>query len=203
MDKPYNASEQKRNCHVKLMIVDDCVGIQGIYNPEYFAWMATLKEMINHRKRKSRQSKLVPFARDQHDDRISFHMCRMGKRCLTIFIACFLGAIVCVTMLTRLLLHETARCNPSQSKYSYVWCISIRWQVERQGRQSACGSSRSQYRTLQESQRCTGILNNSTCSCSLFYKCLLFSSLSALLPSSGRNKTRAGGPSFSFLFGHI
>ena len=29
MNKPVNAKEQKRNCHVKLMIVDDLVAIQG------------------------------------------------------------------------------------------------------------------------------------------------------------------------------
>ena len=29
MNAPINAKEQKRNCHVKLMIVDDQVGIQG------------------------------------------------------------------------------------------------------------------------------------------------------------------------------
>ncbi|KAH7925600.1 hypothetical protein BV22DRAFT_1033871 [Leucogyrophana mollusca] len=36
--KPINASAQKRNCHVKLMIVDDIVGIQGNGNQDTQSW---------------------------------------------------------------------------------------------------------------------------------------------------------------------
>lgn len=36
--KPLNASEKSRNCHVKLMLVDDQVGIQGNGNQDVQSW---------------------------------------------------------------------------------------------------------------------------------------------------------------------
>lgn len=38
MKEPINASEQKRNCHVKLMIVDGAVGMQGNGNQDSQSW---------------------------------------------------------------------------------------------------------------------------------------------------------------------
>jgi len=36
--RPMNASLRKRNCHVKLMIIDDAVGIQGNGNQDTQSW---------------------------------------------------------------------------------------------------------------------------------------------------------------------
>ncbi|KAG8895765.1 hypothetical protein FRC00_006952 [Tulasnella sp. 408] len=37
-DRPVNASLKKRNCHIKLMIIDDAVGIQGNGNQDAQSW---------------------------------------------------------------------------------------------------------------------------------------------------------------------
>ncbi|KAG8897302.1 hypothetical protein FRC01_011391, partial [Tulasnella sp. 417] len=37
-DRPINASLKKRNCHIKLMIIDDAVGIQGNGNQDAQSW---------------------------------------------------------------------------------------------------------------------------------------------------------------------
>jgi len=37
-ERPLNASLKKRNCHIKLMIVDECVGIQGNGNQDAQSW---------------------------------------------------------------------------------------------------------------------------------------------------------------------
>lgn len=36
--RPLNASLKKRNCHIKLMIVDDMIGIQGNGNQDAQSW---------------------------------------------------------------------------------------------------------------------------------------------------------------------
>lgn len=85
-EKPVNAHINHRNCHVKLMVVDDHLGIQGNGN------QVSRRQCVYFGRERERtladftcfvyllypgRTKLVPLARDQRHARLSSNLCRL------------------------------------------------------------------------------------------------------------------------------
>ena len=76
MCRPINASKKQRNCHVKIMIIDDQVAIQGNGNQGGFSEKKEVDAMLTWGLCICRRAILVPFPRIEHHDR--FACCVQG-----------------------------------------------------------------------------------------------------------------------------
>jgi len=74
MIRPVNASKKQRNCHVKIMIVDDVVGIQGNGNQD-----AQVCVKLQYYIKFDKDAVMVPFTRSQYFDRFASSVQRMVR----------------------------------------------------------------------------------------------------------------------------
>lgn len=139
MDRPINAKEQKRNCHVKLMIVDECVGIQGNGNQDSQSWFH------------SQEIKSVSCSR-----RCVHCACADARRSCSAMID---SPQICQEWVSQrpgsavMAAELCAGCwNTCCAEYSFVWRVGFRRQMEGQGRQPVTWRTRREYWSIQESK---------------------------------------------------
>lgn len=80
MCRPINASKKQRNCHVKIMIVDDYIGIQGNGNQGTFLPIVRWQLLTGGVCTADRRTIVVPLPGIEYPHRLAGRMQRMGGR---------------------------------------------------------------------------------------------------------------------------